>query len=230
MTMPATATHPVPAPNPWALADLTAPLYLVPPSTPDIRSAMRRGELAAILSPAAGNRLPDGVLFAADNSAFTGHYPGDAEYLSWLEGLAPHADRALWVTAPDCVADHYTTWARSRDVLPAIRDLGFPAAFVAQDGMEYDHSYDLWESFDVLFLGGTTTWKLGPAAADLVSNALQWDKCVHLGRVNSLKRLRYADYIGADTADGTYLTYGPDRLLPTVRSWVRQLRDQTALF
>ena len=51
-----------------------------------------------------------------------------------------------------------------------------------------------------------------------------------MGRVNSLKRLRYADAIGCDTADGTYLTYGPDTNLRNLLGWVRAVNDQAALF
>ena len=48
-----------------------------------------------------------------------------------------------------------------------------------------------------------------------------------MGRVNSLKRLRYADAIGCDSADGTYLTYGPGhRTCPRLLAWLRQVNDQ----
>lgn len=216
--------------NPWALVDWSAPLYLSPPSTAPIRAAMRCGEMAAIVTPAAGNAVPQDALWAADNSAYSGAYPGDARYLAWLTGLAVHADRCLWAVAPDVVADHLATWARSREILPRIRELGLPAAYVAQDGMEYDHSADLWDAFDVLFIGGSTSWKLGTAAAELARVALDHGHAVHLGRVNSLTRLRFADHIGASTADGTFLTYGPDKLLPTVRHWMRDVRAQRPLF
>jgi hypothetical protein len=40
-----------------------------------------------------------------------------------------------------------------------------------------------WDAFDVLFLGGTTDWKLGPAAADLTAEARRRGLVVHMGRV-----------------------------------------------
>lgn len=43
--------------------------------------------------------------------------------------------------------------------------------------------------FDVLFLGGSTAWKLGSAARRLTTEAKARGKQVHMGRVNSLKRL-----------------------------------------
>jgi hypothetical protein len=53
---------------------------------------------------------------------------------------------------------------------------------------------------------------------------------VHMGRVNSLKRLRYAEFIGVDSADGTVLTFGPDRRLPEVLGWVHTLKHHTPMF
>jgi EAL domain-containing protein (putative c-di-GMP-specific phosphodiesterase class I) len=94
--------------------------------------------------------------------------------------------------------------------------------------MEYS-SWDLWDEIDCLFIGGSTEWKLGPAAAELVAIANSLGKWVHMGRVNSERRYRYAEAIGCDSVDGTYLTYGPDKLLPIVQAWCRS-SDQLALF
>ena len=87
-----------------------------------------------------------------------------------------------------------------------------------------------WDDFDVLFLGGDTAWKLGPAARQLAAEARQRGKGVHMGRVNSLKRYRYADAIGCTSADGTFLRFGPDIRLPELLSWARNVRDQVTLF
>ena len=73
----------------------------------------------------------------------------------------------------------------------------------------------------MLFIGGTTTWKLGPAARRLVAEAKARGKHVHMGRVNSQRRYNYARHIGCDSVDGTYLAFGPDVNLPDVLSWVR---------
>ena len=68
--------------------------------------------------------------------------------------------------------------------------------------------------------GGATGWKLGPAAADLAGQARNRGKWVHMGRVNSLRRLSYAQAIGCHSVDGTYMAYGPDRNLPTLLRWL----------
>jgi hypothetical protein len=190
-------------------------------SGPKVRDAMTTGLLGQIATPAAGNRVLDRVDWIADNAVFAGRYPGDDAYLAWLAERAPYAPQCRFVVAPDVVADAAATLALSAPMLPRIRALGFPVALVAQDGLE-----DLtvpWDAFDVLFIGGSTEWKLGPAARRLTAEAKLHGKWVHMGRVNSRQRLLYADAIGCDSVDGTYLAFGPDRNLPTLLSWLREL-------
>jgi hypothetical protein len=43
-----------------------------------------------------------------------------------------------------------------------------------------------------------------------------------MGRVNSWRRWQIADAFGCDSCDGTFLTYGPDVLLPELLSWTTQ--------
>ncbi|MBT8228301.1 MAG: hypothetical protein KJO75_22805 [Dactylosporangium sp.] len=47
---------------------------------------------------------------------------------------------------------------------------------------------------------------------------------MHLGRVNSLRRLRHAARIGATSVDGTLLAFGPDRHLPGLPRWLHQIQ------
>jgi hypothetical protein len=44
-----------------------------------------------------------------------------------------------------------------------------------------------------------------------------------MGRVNSYKRLKYAHDIGCQSADGTYVAFGPDVNLPKCLEWVRRV-------
>lgn len=192
-------------------------LYLANPCTPRVVDAMRDGHLGYIDTPAQGNRRPAGVVWAADNGCFGKGYPGDAAWLEWLASMDP--DGCLFAAAPDVVGDAAATLARSVPFLSHIRALGYPAALVAQDGLE-----DLaipWAEFDALFVGGSTEWKLGPAARSIVAQAKALGKRVHMGRVNSERRYRYALAIGCDSCDGTYLTFGPDLNLPDVLAWSR---------
>jgi hypothetical protein len=203
--------------------------YYANPSEGQVQDAMQSGVLGMIATPAQGNALPAGVTWCADNGCFGKGYPGDAAWLSWLDTYTDEErSRCVFATAPDVVGDAAATLARARPHLPAIRQLGYPTALVGQDGLE--NLAVPWDEFDVLFLGGSTEWKLGPAARALTAEAKARGKHAHMGRVNSLQRLRYADAIGCDSADGTFLTFGPTVNLARLRGWLRAVNNQAALW
>lgn len=184
---------------------------------------MTAGLIDCIVTPAQGNKIPDGAWVCADNGCFGKGYPGDEKWWSWVQTLP--TGRVRFVVAPDVVGDAAGTLERSRPWLPLIREAGFPAAFVAQNGLE--NIGVPWDEFDVLFLGGDTEWKLGPHAQALTTEAKRRGKWVHMGRVNSLARMRRAWFSGCDSADGTFIAFGPDVNLPKVLGWVRSLAQPT---
>jgi hypothetical protein len=198
--------------------------------------------LGAIMTVKQHLRLPPDTLYCIDNGCGPGKdgqpgtgYPGDRAYLEYLGHLSAQShggamgQRCLFAVAPDVLGDAKATIVRSAPFVYKLRAwFGLPGALVAQDGLE---DLDVpWNWFDVLFIGGSTEWKLGPAARALAAEAKARGKWVHMGRVNSLKRLRYAAAIGCDSADGTYLTYGPSINLPKVLGWLRDVNSQPALF
>jgi hypothetical protein len=194
--------------------------YYATASSAQTREAMNAGLLGLIATPAGATPPWPGVAWCADNACYADHYPGDDRYLAWLGRHASRAATCAFATAPDVVADAAATLARSAPMLDRIRAAGYPVALVAQDGLE--HHPVPWADFDVLFLGGSTDWKLSPMAADLAREATDRGLTVHMGRTNSRRRLRYAASIGCQSADGTYLAYGPDRNLPTLLSWLSE--------
>lgn len=198
--------------------------YFATASGPKVRAAMDCGLLGQIVTPATGNRLEPGRRWCADNAAFTGGYPGDDAYLAWLTDRLPMVAECAFAVAPDVPFGAAATLKLSAPMLPRIRALGYPVALCAQDGLE-----DLtvpWDDFDVLFIAGSTDWKLSPAAALIAREAKVRGKWVHMGRVNSWRRLQYAAAIGCDSCDGTYLAFGPDRNLPTLLDWLDEAERQ----
>ncbi|ADD81108.1 gp03 [Rhodococcus phage ReqiPine5] len=195
-------------------------LYFANPNSDGAREAMRDHRLGFIRTPVQGNARPEGAIWCADNGCFGKGYPGDEGWIEWLSSLDPEGCR--FATAPDVVGDAAATLERSAPFYEVIRSLGFPAALVAQDGLE-----DLavpWDRIDALFIGGTTDWKMGPEAALLVKEARRRGKYVHFGRVNSFKRYKYAHEIGCHSVDGTYLVFGPKVNLPRLLGWVDKIR------
>lgn len=204
-------------------------MFLANPCGPAVLDAMKAGQLGYIDTPAQGNKRPEGVTWCADNGCFSDKWDAD-KWWKFLVDNAYAAATCLFAVAPDVVGDALATTMRSRPWLQRIRDLGYPVAYVAQDGLENLRGNTVgggltfpvpWASFDCLFVGGSTEWKLGAAAREIVAEAKSRGKWVHMGRVNSEKRFEYARAIGCDSADGTFLTFGPDINLPKLLAWTR---------
>jgi hypothetical protein len=210
-------------------------MYMANP-TKGTLEPMLEGKLGYINTPAQGNRMPEGVWWCADNSCFGTTYPGDEKWFAWLGKLAPRQDMCFFATAPDIVGDAAGTLERSRPWLEKIRDLGYKAALVGQDGLE--NLTVPWDEFDAFFVGGSTEWKLSQAASGLATEARDRGKHTHLGRVNSRKRVMFAKAAipatdshpgGYDTVDGTYLVFGPDINLPKLLRWMNEVNNELAL-
>ena len=201
-------------------------LYLANPCGPLVVAAMREGHLGYIDTPAQGNKRPDGVLWCADNGCYSDRWD-EAKWWRFLQNNAHDAATCLFAVAPDVVGDAWRTGIKSLPWIEPIRNLGYRVAWVAQNGQENQPLP--WLGIDALFIGGTTDWKLGPHARALVAEAKARGKWVHGGRVNSEKRYRYMHEIGCDSVDGTFLTFGPDILLPRLLAWSR-VKDQLPLF
>jgi hypothetical protein len=195
-------------------------LYYTSPINASVINAIDQGLLGSFDSPTSHNRY-HGLTWCADNGCFSSNYVGDAGYLEWLFTNRKDATRCIFATAPDVLCDAAATLRNSQLMFARIRNLGFPVALVAQNGLE-DMKIP-WDEFDVLFLGGDTEWKLGYAAAWLTSEARHHGKHVHMGRVNGLRRLRHAQKIGCDSVDGTHLIYGSNRNLPQLLRWMKDI-------
>lgn len=139
-----------------------------------------------------------GVPWAIDNFAYAGL---DAPTFIRLLQRYQKYPSCQWVVAPDVVANAELTLRKFWGWAEVIRSHGYPVALAAQDGLE--NMVIPWDAFECLFIGGSTEWKLGFAAAAIAREAKRRDKWVHMGRVNSDPRIVYANAIGCDSADGS---------------------------
>lgn len=147
-------------------------------------------------------------------------------YLELLHRARDYGGRCLFAVVPDVVGDAAATHTRWEHYAPAMRRVGLPLAYVAQDSL--DELPDV--GFDALFIGGTTEYKLGQVAARLMREARALGKHVHMGRVNTLKRLTHAYKAGADTVDGTAWSIVRDRQMRMATPHLRWLQRQLPLF
>jgi hypothetical protein len=209
-------------------------MYLTP-YTKAAHEALVDGRLGLLITPQshrpAQYTVADFAYWAADNGCFTLGARFDlGEYLTWLseEFTAEEKALALFAPAPDVVGDWDATLARSTtpdpvvgiSPLDAIREVGFPAAIVLQDGASIDTVP--WDDIDAVFVGGSTEWKLGPDVAVISEEAEARGKWVHMGRVNSRKRIRLSVELGAHSVDGTYALFGPSINVPKLDRWTAE--------
>lgn len=188
-----------------------------------------RPELGLMYQPGMGNdsRAFQFWQFALDNGRFAKPEQWNAgDWLEWLAGLRRYRGNCLFATAPDVVGDALATYNLSRPYLETIRQLGYQAAYVAQDG--FHDAFPDPETFDVLFIGGRDEWKF---AEDGGYAAARWarahGKPTHMGRVNSERRTLTMLVSLFDSVDGTYLKHGPDVNWPKLNAWLDKVRDQT---
>lgn len=200
-------------------------IYFGNPSSGTVREAMQRGEFGCIVTPGQGNRVPEGVTWCADNGRYGKGWPGLDPWLKWIENKAP-AELCKFAAAPDVVGDAVATLRESLPVLPMVRELGLPAAFVAQDGCMTRDGLIPWDDFDVLFLGGSDKFKIGDEGREVAAAGVEHGKWVHMGRVSSIKRLRIAWRFGCSSVDGTYLKFGPDKNAERMHRFMQMVRAE----
>lgn len=148
-----------------------------------------------------------------DNGAWSAHQHGkrldEAAFLRHLVAWGRHADM---VVAPDIVAGgresltmsmrwHFACAYNCRRVLVAVQD-GIEASDL--DDVPLGHRTGI-------FVGGTTAWKLATLRqwGELARRRGCW---LHVGRVNSSRRIRMCQDAGAHSFDGT----GPTRFAAVV--------------
>lgn len=164
------------------------------------------GEVGPILRPHLGRLLTPrdcggaaatlalGVPVAADNRAYAGW---DArEFVRMLDVVAGLP--LLWTAVPDVVGDAEATDALWERWAPEVLGRGLRAAYVGQNGYQR-----IPGQASALFVGGDNTFKLGPEGGRAVRDARERGLPVHVGRVNSVRRIGIVKTLGADTFDGT---------------------------
>lgn len=207
-------------------------LYLVTGTDPTALALVASGAVGYIAQP--GSNLPPAAgTWAADNGCVASG-PGGMpipnpkwsadRWLAWLERHVDQADRCLFAVLPDVPLSHEGTVERSMQWAERVRDLGYRPAFAFQNGSEVDPDIP-WDAFDVAFLGGDTAWKVGHRGHLIATRAVDRGKWVHMGRVNSERRLRRAAVMGCSSADGTFLRFGPRVNVPRLLRWLDSLAE-----
>lgn len=165
--------------------------------------ALRRCGWRILLTPSKP-QPPVGFRFAIDNGAWSCHVSGRPfNERGFMRLVEQHASAADFVVIPDIVAGGMHSFSFSMDWLPRLYTCKH-LLFALQDGMDPLAVGELLKEYSKvgLFLGGTTEWKLREMYGwGMVAAALgRW---LHVGRVNTRRRLRLCAEAGATSFDGT---------------------------
>lgn len=197
------------------------------PREPDVVALLRTANVGIMAQPRTYSaETIDGWTWAADNGCFAAKWSAD-RWQSWLTARAGRPD-CLFAVVPDVVGDHAATLARWHRWWRVVADLGYRPAFAAQNGCTVETVP--WHECDAVFLGGDNVFKLGEDARKIVSEANRRGVWAHMGRVNSLRRLRIAEEFGCDSVDGTFLAFAPTTNVPRLLHWLKSLYITPSLF
>jgi len=147
------------------------------------------------------------IPYILDNGAFT-IFEGPKFARMAQIGFAD--DLCMFVIMPDIYGDHeetlarFTYWYRKLDLDEYPREAhADKLGFVAQDGCTVDTMPEsLWDLIGCIFIGGTDSYKESPEVYDLIQEAKIRNKWVHVGRVNTPRKIVYFHGL-ADSFDGS---------------------------
>jgi len=163
--------------------------------------ALRRAGWRLLVS-ATGVHRTEGFPYALDNGAWTAHQRGEP----WREDLFVELVEKLghgsdWIVAPDIVGGGLESLALSREWIPRLTGRS-RVLLAVQDGMRPWDVASMLGPDTGIFVGGSTEWKLDtlPQWGALAAERGCW---LHVGRVNSARRIRLCLDAGATSFDGT---------------------------
>jgi len=145
----------------------------------------------------------EGMQYGLDNGAWTAFQQGclldEGLFMRAVDLMGEKAD---WIVLPDIVAggrrslDYTLLW------LDRLRGIPVRLLIAVQDGMAPADVRDLLGPGVGIFVGGTTEWKESTAGEWGVL-ARRRNCYLHVGRVNSIRRIAICSAAGADSWDGS---------------------------
>ena len=159
------------------------------------------GNMGWLLSPKSlpKTKLRSFIPVAFDNDAYSvkeGEEWNEEAWYSMLSKMEKDKVTPEFVLIPDVVGDKRRTLENFFVYREAVSRRGWPVAMAVQDGMV---PQDVPCTVDVIFVGGTTSWKW--------KSLPMWTQAfprVHCGRVNSLEKLQLSKELGVESVDGTH--------------------------
>lgn len=153
-----------------------------------------------LMVSATGVLRTEGFPYAIDNGAWTSFNSGvPYSFAKFIRAVDKLGDGADWIVCPDVVGDAVATLRLADEWLPRLA----PARrlLAVQDGMTVDDVRPILGADVGIFIGGSDAWKertagmWGILARDVGCH-------LHVGRVNSMRRINICGAAGAHSFDG----------------------------
>jgi len=160
------------------------------------------GNMGWLLSPKSlpKTKLRSFIPVAFDNDAYSvkeGEQWNEDTWLKMLDKMEKDKVKPEWVLVPDVVGDKRATLANFFLYREAISRRGWPVAMSVCEGMK---PQEIPSTVDIIFVGGKSSkWKF--------ESLPMWTQAfprVHVGRVNSLEKLKLCKELGVESVDGTH--------------------------
>lgn len=172
-----------------------------------------------------GSWIPDVPRYAIESGAYRTWQKGipfdEKGYRFWIRNTGHAAD---WIALPDVVGDRCKTLELACQWYPRVRAMQphTTILLVVQDGMDESDIVDFLRAGVGVFIGGSTEWKLKtmPYWGRVCARHGVW---LHVGRVNTLKRLRMSAAAGATSIDGSGFIKFPDAVFARFDRWLDDL-------
>lgn len=159
-----------------------------------------------LMVSAKGVLRTEGFPYALDNGAWSAFTQGQSfDEKAFMLAVDALADGADFIVVPDIVGAGKRSLQFSLRWLPTLlmhAKIRCPLMIAAQDGMEFADVAPFLDRSVGLFIGGTTDWKL-KAVQEWTHRAKHLGAMVHVGRVNTVKRVYLCGSAGADSFDGS---------------------------
>lgn len=168
--------------------------------------ALRAAGWGLLVSATGAHRTEGFERYALDNGAYTGYQSGQPwDECAFRALVERHGQGAQFIVAPDIVAGGLASLRLSEAWLPRLDGIGVRRLLAVQDGMQPSDVRTLLGPKVGIFIGGSVPWKLAtmPTWGMLVAEC---DAYLHVGKVNSARRIKLCGKVGADSFDGTSAT------------------------
>lgn len=190
--------------------------------------ALRQANWRLLVS-ATGALRTEGMRYALDNGAWTAFQQGrqfdEKAFGRAVDRLGENAD---WIVLPDIVAGGLESLELSLRWLERLRGIPTKLLLAVQNGMELDDVREYLSPAVGIFVGGDTEWKL--ATVNSWGQLARRRHChLHVGRVNSAKRIALCAAAGVNSVDGTSATRF-SKSLPRLDGALRRADGQPDLF